>query len=35
MNPSKRLREKGSQTDEGDDHVGVGGAMSACLEEMN
>ena len=24
-NPSKRLRENGSQTDEDDEHVGVGG----------
>ncbi|CAH3120873.1 unnamed protein product [Porites lobata] len=34
-NPSKRLRENGSQTDEDDEHVGVGGVMSARLEEMN
>ena len=26
-NPSKRLRENGSQTDEDDEHVGVGGVM--------
>ena len=25
-NPRKRLRENGSQTDEDDEHVGVGGA---------
>ena len=31
----KNARENGSQTDEDDDHVGVGGAMSARLEEMN
>ncbi|CAH3185500.1 unnamed protein product, partial [Porites lobata] len=34
-NPSKRLRENGSQTDEDDEHVDVGGVMSARLEEMN
>ena len=34
-NPSKRLRENGSQTNEDDEHVGVGGVMSARLEEMN
>ena len=34
-NPSKRLRENGSQTDEDDEHVGVRGVMSALLEEMN
>ena len=34
-NPRKRLRENGSQTDEDDEHVGVGGVMSARLEEMN
>ena len=34
-NPSKRLRENGLQTDEDDEHVGVGGVMSARLEEMN
>ena len=31
-NPSKRLRENGSQSDEDDEHVGLGGAMSARLE---
>ena len=34
-NPSKRLTENGSRADEDDDHVGVGGAMSARLDEMN
>ena len=34
-NPRKRLRENGSQTDEDDEHVCVGGVMSARLEEMN
>ena len=34
-NPSKRLRKNGSQTDEDDEHVGIGGAMSARPEEMN
>ena len=34
-NPRKRLRENGSQTDEDDEHVGVGGVMSARLEEMH
>ena len=28
-NPSKRLKENGSETDEDDKHVGIGGAMSA------
>ena len=34
-NPSKRLWENGSQTDEDDEHVGVHGVISALLEEMN
>ena len=34
-NPSKGLRENGSQTDEDDEHAGIRGVMSALLEEMN
>ena len=33
-NLHKRVRENGSQTDD-DEHVGVGGVMSECLEERN
>ena len=34
-NPSKRLRENGSQTDEDDEHAGIGGVMSARPQELN
>ena len=34
-NPSKRLRENGSQTDEDDEQAGIRGVMSALLEERN